>query len=199
LSTTMASSSSAMETSIMSPAPTLTTDQYFRTPESLRPTELIFGTLRVAESPTVWHQQAVAAFHLALAPHVRTRRLGYVFLAPLDVVFDARRHLVMQPDLLFIRSGREDIIERKVTGAPDMIMEVLSPNPRIGTLEERVDLFARYGVREIWLLHQTSERFEILSVRDGDVADRQRFDYNTRLTSRLLPAFNAKVVDILAG
>lgn len=183
----------------MAPAPALTTDQYFRTPESLLPTELIFGALRVAESPTVWHQQAVAAFHLALAPHVRSRRLGYVFLAPLDVVFDADRHLVMQPDLLFVRSGREGIIERKVTGAPDMVLEVLSPNPRIGTLEERVGLFARYGVQEIWLLHQASERFEILSVRDGLVTDRQRFDYDTQLTSRLLPTFTSRVADILAG
>lgn len=183
----------------MSPAPTLTTDQYFSTPESLLPTELIFGTLRVAESPSVWHQQAVAAFHLALAPHVRARRAGYVFLAPLDVVFDAKHHLVLQPDLLFIRSGREDIIERKVTGAPDMVMEVLSPNPRIGTLDERVGLFAQYGVQEIWLLHQTQERFEILSVREGEMAGRQRFDYNTRITSRLLPAFTPRVADILGG
>ena len=183
----------------MAPAPALTTDQYFRTPESLLPTELHFGTLRVAESPTVWHQQAVAAFHLALAPHVRARRAGYVFLAPLDVVFDAKRHLVMQPDLLFIRSGREDIIERKVIGAPDMVLEVLSPNPRIGTLQERVGLFSRYGVQEIWLLHQTEERFEILFVRDGQVADRQRFDYQTPLTSRVLPTFTRPIHDILSA
>jgi Uma2 family endonuclease len=195
----MASSSSAMETTTMAPAPTLTTEQYFRTPESVTPTELIFGTLRVAESPTVWHQQAVAAFHLALGPHVRSRRLGYVFLAPLDVVFDADRHLVLQPDLLFVRSGREDIIERKITGAPDMVMEVLSPNPRIGILEERVELFARYGVQEIWLLHQLSERFEVLSVRDAQVADRQRFDYSTPIRSRLLPGFTSTVSDILIG
>lgn len=183
----------------MAPAPALTTDQYFRTPESVLPTELIFGTLRVAESPTVWHQQAVAAFHLALGPHVRTRRLGYVFLAPLDVVFDADRHLVLQPDLLFVRSGREGIIERKITAAPDMVMEVLSPNPRIGTLEERLELFARYGVQEIWLLHQVSEHFEVLSVHDGRIADRQRIDYGTPISSRLLPTFTSTVSDILNG
>ncbi len=183
----------------MAPAPALTTDQYFRTPESLLPTELIFGNLRVAESPTVWHQQAVAAFHLALAPHVRARRLGYVFLAPLDVVFDAKRHLVMQPDLLFIRSGREDIIDRKVIGAPDMVLEVLSPHPRIGSLDERVRLFAQYGVGEIWLLHQTEERFEILSVRNGTVSDRQRFDSQNPLTSHILPDFARSIHDILGA
>jgi Uma2 family endonuclease len=188
-----------METSTMAPAPALTTDQYFRTPESVLPTELIFGALRVAESPTVWHQQAVAAFHLALAPHVRARRLGHVFLAPLDVVFDAERHLVMQPDLLFVRAGREHIIERKVTGIPDMVMEVLSPHPRIGTLDERVRLFAQYGVREIWLLHQDVERFEILSVRDRQVSDRQRFDYGAPLASGILPTFTSTAGDILRG
>jgi Uma2 family endonuclease len=188
-----------METSTMAPAPALTTDEYFRTPESVLPTELMFGAMRVAESPTVWHQQAVAAFHLALAPHVRARRLGHVFLAPLDVVFDAARHLVMQPDLLFVKSGREHIIERKVNGIPDMVLEVLSPNPRIGTLDERVQLFAQYGVREIWLLHQSAERFEILSVKDGRVADRQRFDYGAPLTSGVLPTFTSTVGEILRG
>lgn len=52
-----------------------------------------------------------------------------------------------------------------MTVAPDLVLEVLSPNPRVGTLDERLDLFAKYGVREIWLLHQVSQRFEV--VRGG--------------------------------
>src|SRR5688500_7750522 len=92
---------SSKETSIMTPAPQLTTDEYLRTPESLLPTEVIYGAMRAAEAPTVRHQQALGAFFLALAPHVRQRRLGTVLLSPLDVVFDWDRALVLQPDLVF--------------------------------------------------------------------------------------------------
>lgn len=181
----------------MAPAPQLTTDEYLKTPESLQPTEVIYGALRVAESPTVRHQQAVGAFHLSLALHVRNRRLGKVLLSPLDIIFDYDRALILQPDLVFISTGNLGIVKQRVIGSPDMVLEVLSPNPRIGKLQEHIDWFAAYGVREIWLLHQLKERFEILSVKDGRVSERQSFDYLTPIRSAVLPEFSLTVDDIL--
>lgn len=183
----------------MSPAPMLTTDQYLLTPESLLPTEVIYGALRVAEAPTVRHQQALGAFHLALAPHVRERRLGTVLLSPLDVIFDYRRALILQPDLVYISRARQRILtQQKVIGAPDMVLEVMSPHPRIGKLQERIQWFAEYGVREIWLLHQIDERFEILEVDGGLVTSRESYDYRTPIRSKVLPLFKPSVQSILA-
>lgn len=85
------------------------------------------------------HQQALCAFLVALAPHVRERRLGRVLLSPLDVIFDLDRALILQPDLVFISHARWQIRREKVIGAPDIVLEVLSPHPRIGTLPERID------------------------------------------------------------
>jgi Uma2 family endonuclease len=181
----------------MAPAPQLTVDEYLRTPETLQPTELIYGALRVAESPTVRHQQAVGAFYLALAPHVRERRLGKVLLSPLDVIFDWTRALILQPDLMFISHARWRTREERIVCAPDMVLEVLSPHPRIGKLEERIEWFAEYGVREIWLLHQLKERFEILRTKDGRVFSRDSFNYLTPLKSDVLPKFGMMVHDIL--
>lgn len=182
----------------MAPAPLLTTDDYLRTPETLQPTELIYGALRVAEAPTVRHQQAVGAFHLALAPHVRERGLGSVLLSPIDVILDYGQALVLQPDLVFISNTRWRIVNERVVGAPDMVLEVLSPHPRIGKLQERIDWFARYGVREIWLLHQLRQRLEILSVEQECVAWRESFDYLTPIRSGVLPEFTVCVNDILS-
>lgn len=181
----------------MAPAPLLTTDEYLRTPETLQPTEVIYGALRVADAPSVRHQQALCAFLLALAPHVRERRLGRVLLSPLDVIFDWDRALILQPDLIFIPHARWQIRREKILGAPDMVLEVLSPHPRIGKLQERIDWFAEYGVREIWLLHQLREQFEILVVENGRVARRDPFDYLTPIRSAVLPEFNSTVEDIL--
>ena len=181
----------------MSPAPALTTDEYLRTPETLQPTEVIYGALRVADAPAVRHQQALCAFLLALAPHVRDRRLGHVLLSPLDVIFDWDRALILQPDLVFVSHERWQVRREKIVGAPDMVLEVLSPHPRIGQLQERIEWFAQYGVREIWLLHQLDERFEILRVEDGRVATRGSFDYATAIGSGVLPDFRMRVEDIL--
>jgi Uma2 family endonuclease len=83
-------------------------------------------------------------------------------------------------------------------GAPDMVLEVLSPHPRIGKLQERIDWFAEYGVREIWLLHQMEERLEILAAHDGRVATRSAIDYLTPVRSSVLPEFTMTVEAILS-
>jgi Uma2 family endonuclease len=181
----------------MAPAPLLTTDEYLKTPETVLPAELIYGALRVADAPSVRHQQTVCAFHLALAPHVRDRRLGRVLLSPLDVVFDWDRSLILQPDLVFVSHARWKTRRERIVGAPDMVLEVLSPHPRIGQLQERIDWFIEYGVREIWLLHQARERFETLVVRDGRIVRRDVSDYLTPIRSDVLPAFTMTVENIL--
>jgi Uma2 family endonuclease len=186
-----------MEAHAMAPAPLLTVDEYFRTPETLRPTELVFGAMRVADSPSVRHQQAVGAFYLELARHVRDRRLGQVLLSPLDVVLDPERALILQPDLLFVSAARTHILRERVLGAPDMVLEVLSPNPRIGTLQERIEWFARYGVREIWLLSHLTERFRILRAEGGRVVGDAMYDYLTPIASDAVPGFTMRVGEIV--
>ena len=182
----------------MAPAPLLTTDEYLSTPETLQPTEVIYGALRVADAPTVRHQQALCAFLVALALHVRERRLGTVLVSPLDIILDYTRALIVQPDLVFISQERRDILrQERVIGAPDMVLEVLSPHPRIGKLQERIDWFAEYGVREIWLLHQLEETFEILTVERRRVGGRRTFDYLTPIASDVLPDFGLTLEKIL--
>jgi Uma2 family endonuclease len=186
-----------LEKSVMAPAPLLTTDEYLRTPETLVPAELVYGAFRVAESPSVRHQQAVGAFYLALVPHVRAGRLGRVLLSPLDIIVDWDRGLILQPDLVFISHARWRTRQERIVCAPDVVLEVLSPHPRIGGLEERLAWFAEYGVREIWLLHQTTERFEILRTDERRIDARTTFDYLEPIRSAVLPGFRRTVADIL--
>jgi Uma2 family endonuclease len=141
----------------------MTTAEYLRTPESLVPAELIYGTLRVAESPLPRHQAVVLDLAMALVSHVRERQLGSVWISPLDVILDAERALVVQPDLFFISNERSHILTDRVRGAPDLIVDVLSPHPRIGKLGERIGWFQEYGVRECWLIHQLQRRVEVLN------------------------------------
>lgn len=178
-----------MKRAVLKEQGTMTTEEYLQTPETKRPSELIYGVLRVADSPFAPHQAAVLDLTLALVQHVRERGLGEIWVSPLDVILDPVRHLVVQPDLFFVSTERSHIVSDRVRGTPDLVVEVLSPHPRIGTLNERLGWFAQYGVRECWLLHQLERRLEILSFQDGTVSSRRSFGPGTPLHSEVLPEF----------
>lgn len=165
----------------------LTTAEYLRTAESLRVQELIYGTLRVAESPTPRHQQLLFDLAVLLRVFVRQNKLGDIWIAPLDVILDPARALVVQPDLFFISKQRETIVTDHIWGAPDMVLEVLSPNPRIGQLNERIGWFTHYGVRECWLVHQITQEIEILQLKGRTT--RKTFRHLQPLESTVLPDF----------
>ena len=175
----------------------MTVAEYVRTPETVKPQELIFGKLRVADSPAPVHQAAVAAMFLALHDHVSTRRLGTVWLAPLDVILDTENALIVQPDLFLIRENGVAVVGHKVFGPPDLVVEVLSPRPRIGDLEERLEWFAAYGVHEAWLVHHLTRRIEIVTCAERQVKARRTYGEDEPIQSVVLPAFERNLASIL--
>jgi len=120
---------------------------------------------------------------------VGQHKLGTVCIAPQDVILDAARALVLQPDLMFISKARHEIISDHIWGAPDLVVEVMSPHPRIGKLDERIRCFAQYGVKECWLIHQLSRDIEVRSfAAQGDHA-RRTYRGVQRIESTVLPGF----------
>jgi len=175
----------------------MTTAEYLQTPESVIPTELIYGKLRVADAPIPRHQRAVRDLCFALVEHAESQRLGEVWIAPIDVILDAERALIVQPDLFFISNDRSHILTDRVRGAPDLVVEVLSPNPRIGKLGERIGWFQEYGVKECWLIHQLEHRIEVLNFSGSNVIERASLDEKTPLRSRVLPYFDRTLGSML--
>jgi len=78
----------------------------------------------------------------------------------------------------------------------DLVVEVLSPNPRIGQTEERVEWFGDYGVRECWLVHQHRRD---LTVIDLATKDQSVFAARERIKSLVLPEFSETLDEILAN
>ena len=177
----------------------MTVDDYFRTPETVLPMELVFGVLRVADAPTPRHQQVVAALFVALHRHVYERGLGKVWLSPLDVVLDERKALIVQPDLLFISNERQWIVQDRVRGAPDLAIEVLSPNPRIGQTSERVAWCAEYGIRECWLIHQDRREVTVIEFAHRRIRNQQVFREYDPIRSSVLPDFSETLGEMIAA
>jgi Uma2 family endonuclease len=128
------------------------TDEYLSAPEDLRRRELVWGVVREPPSPFARHQRVTTRIAALLDHHVRQQDLGTVLVAPMDVVLDADKDLVLQPDVMFISQARSGIIRDFVRGAPDLVIEVTSPGTERYDRNDKVRWYRAYGVRECWLL-----------------------------------------------
>jgi Uma2 family endonuclease len=167
--------------------PRLTTEDYLGKAPTRLPQELVFGYVRDAPAPSWWHQDVVGDLYVCLRRHLETTGAGRVCMSPVDVVLDHESGLVVQPDLVVIRNERQHIIKDRVRGAPDLVVEVLSPTVRIGSLDERLAWFAQYGVRECWLVHRVAREIDVITFANGAIASRQRIGMNDQMRSGVLP------------
>ena len=177
----------------------MTTAEYLATPESMLPTQLNYGQLVAREAPTVWHQDAVGSLFLALRAHLAGSGEGKVWVAPVDVVLDAQRALVVQPDVVVVATANLSIVTSRVNGAPDLVVEVLSPRPRVGQIHEKLSWYARYGVRECWVVYLDGPRVEVLTFADGAVSGRRDLASGDPMASDVLPTLTTTVGALVSG
>jgi Uma2 family endonuclease len=129
--------------------------------------ELIQGRFFVTPSPAIPHQLLV--FELAKRLDTQVRPLGgEVFIAPLDVKL--AEHSIVQPDVLYISPDRREILgDRRgwIDGAPDLLIEILSPGTARRDRVQKLALYARSGVKEYWIVDPTERQVEFLVHENG--------------------------------
>lgn len=129
--------------------------------------EVVDGELEVSPSPTTAHQWASKRVCLLLEEWAEEHAEGLVFYAPLTVYLSDDN--VVEPDLMWISKPRiREIVTRKIIrGAPDLIVEVASPSTRRWDRVKKLRVYARFGVREYWLVDPEDETVEILVLESG--------------------------------
>ena len=168
---------------------------YLLLPEGDR-RELIEGDFYVVPAPSIRHQTVVANLGTLLRELVRRNRLGIILWAPTDVVLSPET--VVQPDILFVSNERRGIImEANVSGAPDLVVEILSPGTAERDRELKLNLYARYGVREYWIVDPEDETVEVMELGPEGPLDVRRYDAGS-VESRLLPGLSVTLDDIFA-
>jgi Uma2 family endonuclease len=126
-------------------------DDIWDTPDDGKRYEVIDGELFVTPPPIVVHQRASAGLFGHIWPYVRRRRLGELFSAPIGVVLDDENGL--QPDLVYVSRERAGIIaERGIEGAPDLVVEILSPSTRARDRGIKLRRYAAAGVPHYWIV-----------------------------------------------
>jgi Uma2 family endonuclease len=167
--------------------------RYFEYPETLRPTELVYGMVREPAMPAYQHQRTATRLLALLYAHVEPRGIGEV-LSPMDVVLDESAALVVQPDLVFIARDRRGLIRDRIWGAPDLVVEILSPRTERHDRTTKVGWYRRYGVRECWLIDVTKRAVEVLDLQSTTPA--RLFAGAEPLRSAVLPDCSLSVEQI---
>jgi Uma2 family endonuclease len=145
----------------------VTLTDYFRWPEDTRHRELVFGMVREPPSPFAPHQRIQVRVTVLLDTDVRAHRLGTVLAAPMDVVLDRQRALVVQPDVMFISTERFGIIQDRVWGAPDLVVEIASVSSRQYDRGEKLEWYRTYGVRECWFVDPEAASVTVVDCAGG--------------------------------
>src|SRR3989442_11231153 len=144
----------------------LTYEGYCGLPDDGLRYEIIDGMLFAEPSPRRAHQKAVGNLFAILHAHVRAHDLGEVYVAPFDVILDPRT--VVVPDLVFAARDRLDIVaERGVEGAPDLLVEVLSPGTARRDRVRKLNAYARHGVRHYWLVDPQAQTADAFALVEG--------------------------------
>lgn len=137
----------------------LTYDDYLHLPDDGRRYEILEGVLYVTPSPQTAHQVVLRNLGFFLLEFLRRNNLGELLYAPMDVVLS--RTNVCQPDLLYISRERLHIMEeRNISGAPDLVVEILSPTTASQDRVLKAQVYARYGVDFYWLVDPEARTLE---------------------------------------
>lgn len=174
----------------------LTYQDYVLLPDDGKRYEILDGDLYVTPSPTARHQKVSFNLELGLAQHVRAHKLGEVFHAPLDVIL--ADDSIAQPDILFVSNERLPIVRDWVYGAPDLVIEILSPGTRDRDRTLKRHLYARYGVRELWLVDPEARTVETFRLDPASETPPRRFADRDTLTSEVLPSLRLSLDTIWA-
>ncbi|MYC34009.1 MAG: Uma2 family endonuclease [Chloroflexi bacterium] len=159
--------------------------------------QLIEGKLFRLPTPHEPHQAVVGDWLIAMAPPANALGIGQVIVSPLDVTLNDFN--VFQPDLLYVSNGREHIFDgHGVTGAPDVVVEILSDPTRRRYLKMKLPIYRKSGVREIWAMDLEAES---VTVHPGDSATPTTgnvFTVDTVLTSHAMPGVAIELRTIFA-
>ena len=170
----------------------LTYEDYALLPDDGRRHEIVDGEHYVNPSPNIPHQRISRRIAFALTAYAETHRLGEVFYAPCDVLlsdFD-----VVEPDIIFVSAEHAAIVTNaNIKGAPDLVIEILSPSSRKYDEVVKLKRYDATGVGEYWIVDPERETVNVYRRADGRFALAETAD---AVTTPLLPGFSLPLREI---
>ena len=175
----------------------LTYADYLNAPDDTR-YELLDGELIMTPAPNIPHQDSLFDLGVDLKLLTRRARIGRVFIAPVDVILSDTD--VVQPDIMFVSNARaHTITDDNIRGAPDLVVEILSPGTAERDRTFKRDLYARHGVKEYWMVDTVLRQIRQLMLDWDEFRLAGVFGVGDTLVSPTLNGHALNVSDVFAG
>lgn len=172
---------------------TMTIEELAQLPEDEARFELIKGDLIEMAPPGSEHAELLTAAAILIGTHVRRERLGSVFSGDGGFILARNPDILLGPDVAFVQAARLVPREER-TGwlelAPDLAVEIVSPNDSWRDVERKVEIYLDHGVRQVWVLNP---RERTISVFTPGPALRRYRDDEVLDGGAALPGFTARV------
>lgn len=125
---------------------------YYNLPEEVR-AELIDGQIYYQAAPSRVHQKILSELHITIGNYIRSKGGSCeVYPAPFAVKLQEDRETIVEPDISII-CDRDKLTDKGCTGAPDWIIEIVSPGNSSNDYIRKLNLYADAGVREYWIVN----------------------------------------------
>lgn len=177
--------------------PLLTVADLDATPDDGNRYELIEGELFVSRAPSVPHQRIIHNLQMNIGSYLARNPIG-ILIPGAGVILSDYNGVI--PDLIFISEGRRAEIAAgdKITGAPDLIIEVMSPGTenRQRDMVVKRQLYGKYGVKQYWIIDPENRAVELYRVREQSLEKVATLTHQDDVASPLLPGFQMKVQEI---
>jgi Uma2 family endonuclease len=177
--------------------PLLTVADLDACPDDSNRYELIEGELFVSRAPGIPHQLILNNLQMALGSYLKENPIGLVVPGAGAVFSD---YDAVIPDLVFVRNERwsEVVTEIRFTGAPDLVIEILSPGKenRDRDLLVKRQLYAKYGVAEYWIVDAENRLVQVYRLLKQHLEQVATWRHGEEITTSLLPGFQLSVSTI---
>lgn len=135
---------------------------YWQLPEGER-VELIRGQFVMSPAPRTLHQVVVLLL-AELFSGISRKSGGFALCSPADVVLSD--DTILQPDVLYVAAARRRIVGDRIQGPPDVVIEVTSDGAERRDRVEKLDLYAKYGVAEYWIVDPRPRTFSFFLLEE---------------------------------
>lgn len=182
---------------IPSKLPVCTVEDYKLMPETGPRYQLVEGDLLMSPAPNRYHQDISRNLEFELLLYLREHPVGVLYDAPFDVYLDDIN--VYQPDIAVILNANRGILtDAGAEGAPDLIVEILSPKTRRIDLDPKKKVYARCGVKELWIIDPEPRRVEVFELSTSADKPARVWGADATMSTPLLPGLAVSAAKVFA-
>jgi Uma2 family endonuclease len=148
--------------------------------------ELIAGVLYMSPPPEYTHDDVVTKLNRLLVAHLlSTSDAGNIYV-PRAAIWTSKR-TYLEPDLFYLSAELEARLDRTHRDTADMVVEVISPGSAIYDRNTKADTYGALGVRELWLIDETSQTIEVRLHTGEGFDEGQVFGGGEQIKSTVFP------------